>query len=97
MVKKSLAQVSRTERQAIIRDFKKKAKEYGTTIGLELGEMVFGPGGDQRNKIVGWQIFLRDVLPHESHSVSEVTQVKGPMVYLPEAKPVGAPTKLKAV
>ena len=85
--RKPIFELGEKERGQIISDVNEKAKENGTSFGSELGEIMFGKGGDKRTRLQAMRLYATDILPKMSERDVAETQFAGPAVFLPEKHP----------
>ena len=90
--RKPIFGLSEDTRRNILRDLDEMANENGTTLGKELGGMIFGKGRgrDKRTRMQAIQAVLRDVLTRSSERDVNVNHVVKPQVYIPEQFPDSA-------
>ena len=82
--RKAIFELGAAKRKEILKDIADIALEKGTSIGKELGNMMFGRGKDKRLKMQAMQLYVRDVLPKVSERDVTTTQILVPQIYLPE-------------
>ena len=85
--RKPIFELGEVKRKEILRDIAAVAEEKGTSIGSELGNMMFGRNKDKRLKMQAMQLYCRDILPKASERDVTVTEVKMPQVFIPEEYP----------
>ena len=83
--RKPIFELGEAKRKQIMKDVEKIAKEKGTSIGKELGNMMLG--NDKRLQMQAMQLYVRDVLPKVSEREVTNTQVLVPQVFVPEKYP----------
>jgi hypothetical protein len=85
--RKAIFELGEAKRKEILRDVAAVAEKKGTSLGRELGEMMFGRGKDKRVKMQAMQLYCRDILPKVSEREVAVSKIRGPAIYLPEQRP----------
>ena len=82
--RKAIFELGEAKRKEIMQDVAANAAKKGTSIGKELGNMMFGRGKDKRLKMQCFQLYIRDVLPKVSERETTTTTIVKPQIYLPE-------------
>ena len=82
--RKAIFELGEAKRKEIMKDIAAIATKKGTSIGKELGNMMFSRGKDKRLKMQAMQLFVRDVLPKVSERETTTTTILKPQIYLPE-------------
>lgn len=85
--RKPIFELGEAKRKAIMKEVEIVAEEKGTSLGKEIGNMMFGRGKDKRLKMQAMQLYVRDVLPKVSERDVTVTEITKPQVFLPEKYP----------
>lgn len=85
--RKPIFELGEKERCQVISDVNEKAKENGTSFGSELGEIMFGKGGDKRTRLQAMRLYATDILPKISERDVTETKITVPAVFLPERHP----------
>ena len=88
--RKAIFELGEAKRKKILKDVEAVAEEKGTSIGQEIGNLIFGRGKDKRLKMQALQLYVRDVLPKVSERDVTVTAITKPQVFLPEKYPDSA-------
>ncbi len=91
--RRPIFELGETKRKEILKDIADVAAEKGTSIGRELGNMMFGRGKEKRLKMQAMQLYVRDLLPKVSEREVTERKIQGPAIYLPEKRPVLEPIK----
>ena len=85
--RKPIFELGEQERRQIIEDVRNQAKENDTSFGSELGQIMFGEGGDKRTRLQAMRLYATDILPKTSERDVTVTEITKPQVFLPERYP----------
>ena len=85
--RKRIFEISEAKRKEILKDIAAIAKEHDSSIGKELGNMIFGLNKDRRLKMQAIQVYLRDLLPKSSERDVTVTKIQKPQIFIPEKYP----------
>ena len=83
--RKRIFELGEAKRKQIMKDVEEIAKEKGTSLGKELGNMMLG--NDKRLQMQAMQLYVRDVLPKVSERDVTVTEITKPQVFVPEKYP----------
>jgi len=75
------------KRKEIMRDIAEIAEKKSSSIGKELGDMMFGRSKDKRLKMQAMQLYVRDVLPKISEREVTETKITKPQIFVPEPYP----------
>lgn len=85
--RKAIFELGEKERREVIQDVKAKAAENKTSFGTELGEIMFGKGGDKRTRLQAMRLYATDILPKVSERDITVTEITKPQIFVPEKYP----------
>ena len=82
--RRAVFELGEAKRKEIMKDIADIAKKKNTSIGKELGNMMFGRNKDKRLKMTAFQLYVKDVLPKISERETTTTTILKPQIYLPE-------------
>ncbi len=85
--RKPIFELSERERSEVIEDVRAKAAEHNTSFGKQLGEMMFGKGGDKRTRLQSMRLFATNILATSSERDVNIKEVLKPQVFVPEKYP----------
>ena len=85
--RRQVFELGEAKRKEIMKDVAESAASKNTSIGKELGDMMFGRSKDKRTKLTAMQLYVRDVLPKISERETTENVILKPEIYLPESLP----------
>lgn len=88
--RRAVFELGEAKRKEIIKDIAAIAEKKNTSIGKELGDMMFGRQKDKRTKLTAMSLYIKDVLPKISEREVTETHVLVPQLYLPQELPDAA-------